>query len=62
MKTARAEASQKQGARIIAEIVQALIKNPTRTSTRPTLVHNQIKETQIGANIFSKPTRSPRHA
>jgi hypothetical protein len=51
MKTGCAMPAKKTGARIIAEIAQALTKNTLIDPTRTTKVRNTINQHQYGANI-----------
>jgi hypothetical protein len=62
IKTAHTETAKKTGARIIAEIVQALIKNTITPALRTLVVHSKAIASHFGANNSTSAIRRPRHA
>ncbi|WP_372876109.1 hypothetical protein [Pseudomonas sp.] len=62
IKTAHTETAKKTGARIIAEIVQALIKNTISPALRTFMAHSDAIAGYFGASNFTTAIRRPRHA
>ncbi|MFK4075767.1 hypothetical protein ACI2KX_18830 [Ectopseudomonas khazarica] len=62
MDKAPARGDEKTGARIIAEIAQALTKNTATNTARTKIGHSHNLQPHISANIPAEIPRSRRHA